>query len=452
MYRIAKVRHATFRITRARCFKSLRLYVNVLPHFTRTGSVLLHFSRSSPPQNSRSAQDFPVNPDTLLHHKASSCAFKLLAMDGITYAKTTQTVYLKTKPPPPFSERTRHWTVSSVTGGLPKIDMEHLRENSAYLKPLFHHLYRRHVMTILLLVWTFALCYRFRRAHSRITRLKPHGYGLFVLLMLSFGYLDQFKVGIAVVATTTALCGKPFDALALLAVLILAQVGWTITAIGMTAAYATWARNSLNIKLVPSFERLLARLRPSPPAPRVTEEGEDRGCLVCWSSEDPPLQLPCHRDHKVCKSCLRRLYDADKYRCPLCRKALFVYRSRLFRVLIRYLIVAGTVIQFTLRTIVLGLQLYKGHYYHAAWFVFVSMFCVPLAYFSLRTLTEEWNLANTHKLLLWFALASTAYNLWSAAAAVQEWDQVTLWDGAVLEGVEVWDTHAVVKEHYAAAA
>lgn len=130
---------------------------------------------------------------------------------------------------------------------------------------------------------------------------------------------------------------------------------------------------------------------------------------------------------------------------------LFIYKSRRRRAVLRYLIVTSVTLSLAFRSIVLALQLYKGYYYAAAQLVFLTLFFVPVAWFSLFRLDREWILAKYHIAVLWVMLGLTVYNVWSTAVAVQTWDQVTLWDGAVLEGVEVWDTHEVVRTWYAAA-
>ena len=255
------------------------------------------------------------------------------------------------------------------------------------------------------------------------------------------------------VAAATALDGGLLDALGMLAMLTWAHEGWVITAVAFTTAYAVWAKDSRMITHLPDFATFLARLRPSPSAPKAPAENEDHGCLVCWSFEHGLLELPCHPGHHVCRSCLLRLYEADKYRCPLsfCRKMLFIYKSRRRRAVLRYLIVTSVTLSLAFRSIVLALQLYKGYYYAAAQLVFLTLFFVPVAWFSLFRLDREWILAKYHIAVLWVMLGLTVYNVWSTAVAVQTWDQVTLWDGAVLEGVEVWDTHEVVRTWYAAA-
>ena len=66
-------------------------------------------------------------------------------------------------------------------------------------------------------------------------------------------------------------------------------------------------------------------------------------------------------------------------------------------------------------------------------------------------LSRQQTLENVDVEVLWSIHSMAWCFVFSAAMLVQVWDQVTLWDGAVLDGVEIWDTYPVVKEWYAAA-
>lgn len=148
----------------------------------------------------------------------------------------------------------------------------------------------------------------------------------------------------------------------------------------------------------------------------------------------------------ICRDCLPRLFDADKYRCPFCRKALFVYKSRTYRSCLWYIITAAKVLRRVLVPIALALQLYKGYYRAAAAKASSAAFSVALERHRLSRRNANGNLANMRLIFLFLELGTTVHAAWRAVAAVQTFDQVTLWDGAVLEGVEVWDTYEVVRE------
>jgi hypothetical protein len=378
-------------------------------------------------------------------------------MSGISYVSHTQTVWLKANEAPPFLQSVRHWNISSTTGVLPAIDP---KENVAFLAalpgrivtvPMLHHLYCRQIMIILLMVWICAMYCRFSRPRHAVTRLQALGSSSLFLPVLYLAYDDWFRSCALALAISAALCGGLLDALGLLAALTCAHEGWTVTAITLTVAYAVWVKESLKYCHLPDFATFSARLEPSPPAPKVSEEDEDPSCLVCWSSEDTLLQLPCHEDHRVCRDCLPQLSKANQYICPLCRKALFLYRSSIYRSCLWYVASATNVLRITLVLIELALQLHMGYYGTAASRVFFAALSVALKKYDLRAFLGDGILANTRPVFLWLTLGGTVYSAWDAIAAVHTWDQITLWDGEVLEGVDVWTTYGVSREWYAAA-
>lgn len=374
-------------------------------------------------------------------------------MDRTTYATHTQTMYLQADEPPPFPPRAKHWVVSSTTGILPRIDP---KDHAAFLETLpgrivtvsmLHHLYCYHIMTVLLIIWVYALCCRSLRLRHGVTRLYALGSSFLMLLVLCFAYAGWLRSCVLAVATTAALCGDLLDAMGLLAVLALAHEGWTTTAITLTVAYAVWAKDSRNTCHLPEFATFLAGLRPLPPAPEVSEEDEDDGYLVCWSSEEALLQLPCREGHSVCRDCLLRMYDADKYRCPFCRKELFIYKSKSFRHCLRYIITTANVLRFTLHSMLLTLLLYKGRFWITAVNTLLTAASVALER-NMRGMmmgNGDWDLANARLAFLGLILVWTVYMAWCEVAAVQTWDQVTLWNGAVLKGVGTRTGYAVAR-------
>jgi hypothetical protein len=120
------------------------------------------------------------------------------------------------------------------------------------------------------------------------------------------------------------------------------------------------------------------------------------------------------------------MYDADKYRCPFCRQALFVYKSQGYRSCLRYVIITNNVVRIVFGSIALVLQLYKGHYWTAAINNLINAFSVSLEWYTWSYLTGNWDLTNTRVKWLWLILGMTAYNAWWQAVAVRTWDQVTL--------------------------
>lgn len=377
-------------------------------------------------------------------------------MDGITYATHTQTVYLKASKPPPFLQSVRHWNIFATDGILPEIDPS---DNATYLGtlpsriatvPMLHRSCGRQMMTVLLLVWIYALCCRFLQPRLGITRLHVYDSSFLVLLVLCFAYADQLLLCETMVGAATALWGEGLDAMGMLVVMTLAHQGWYITAIASTVSYAVCARDSREIDHEPDFATFLARLQPYPLAPNASEN-EERGCLVCFSFDETLFRLPCHPSHRACKSCLSELHRVDKSHCPHCSTALFIYASRTYKNCLRHLIVTNAILAFTFASISLALQLYKGHVWDAGDSIVKMVFCLPSTRVLLYKLDKKRFMALVPIEYLWFFLGIAAFLAWLAAAQLQVWDQVTLWDGVVLKGVEVWDTHEVVREWYAAA-
>lgn len=134
-------------------------------------------------------------------------------MDGFTYVTHTQTIYLRADESPPFPQRVRHWIVSSTTGILPAHD---LRDNAEYIAalpdrivtvPMLHRLFRQHIMTALLLVWIYAMCWRLLQPRYGIAGLHKHDSICLVLPVLCFGYADWLKVSIILRTRTSLLYG-----------------------------------------------------------------------------------------------------------------------------------------------------------------------------------------------------------------------------------------------------
>ena len=352
-------------------------------------------------------------------------------MNGITYATHTQTVYLKANKQALFTQSIRHWNISSTDGVLPEIDPS---DNATYLGtlpgrivtvPMLHHSCGRQIMTILLLVWIYALRCRFLQPCLGITR--------------------HTMVGAA-----AALCGGGLDVMGMLVVMSLAHRGWYIAAIALTVAFAVWARDSSQIDHGPDFATFLARLQPYPLAQNASET-EERGCLVCFSFDETLFRLPCHPSHRACKGCLFQLHETGKPHCPHCNTLLFIYGSRSYKNCLRHLIVTSAILTTAFVSISLALQLYKGHIWPAGDSIVKMVVCLPPARVLLCRLSEQRFMALVPIGFLWSMLGFTACLACFAAAQLQVWDQVTLWDGVVLKGVEAWDTHSVVREWYAVA-
>jgi hypothetical protein len=146
-----------------------------------------------------------------------SCSLAAPIMDDITSTTHTQTVYLKANKLPPFTQSVRHWNISSTHGILPAIDPE---DNATYLGTLpgrivtvsmLQRSCHLQIMTVLLLIWIYALCCRFPPPRRAISRLDTISSRLLVLVVLCFAYADQLMLCEAMVAFAAFLCGGGLD-------------------------------------------------------------------------------------------------------------------------------------------------------------------------------------------------------------------------------------------------
>lgn len=222
----------------------------------------------------------------------------------------------------------------------------------------------------------------------------------------------------------------------MLVVMSLAHRGWYIAAIATTVAYAVWARDSRKIDHEPDFATFLARLQPYALAPD-TSETEERGCLVCFSFDETLFRLPCRPSHRACKGCLSQLHGTGKPHCPHCNTLLFIYGSRSYKNCLRHLIATNANLTFIFASISLALQLYKGYIWPAGDSIVKMVVYLPSARVLLCKLSEQRFMALVPIESLWSMFGFTACLTCFAAAQLQVWDQVTLWDGVVLKGVEV---------------
>lgn len=167
-------------------------------------------------------------------------------MDGIAYATHTQTVYLKANRQTLFPQSVRHWNISAMDGILPAIDPN---DNATYLGLgtlpgrtvtclMLHRSCGRQIMTVLLLLWIYALCCRFLQPRLGITRLHVYDSSLLVLVVLCFAYADYLRLCESMIGAAAALCSGGLDVMGMLVVMSLAHQGWYITAIASTVAYA----------------------------------------------------------------------------------------------------------------------------------------------------------------------------------------------------------------------
>jgi hypothetical protein len=347
------------------------------------------------------------------------------------------------------------WTVKNVWAGdgegsndfaLKLEDILNRTETFSILDSLLY----RHIIAVLVVAWSVLLWRKLRSTGTRVS----------------------WRDGLAVAMVLTA-------------------VVWRVmaVAIGCTAAYAAWSTLadrpwSLTGGL-PGFDAFVASLRPvrgdgdreeeegsnsndtkplavslAPPAepnPEVArlarieanlglpETKPEEECVVCWSSssdeeeeEDPPLQLPC--SHLVCKSCLIRLKDANRYLCPFCRLPLYTLtttKAYLFQAS-----VASSGAQLSLALLLAALQIAKYQYWGAAGCLLFKAYPAAAALvgsWEIRGKGEEGFFASTSESGLKVQLAFSVYLLWATYGGVDEVGWATFVDGKLVRaGKDEW--------------
>lgn len=268
------------------------------------------------------------------------------------------------------------WTVKNVWGADGENSNDFARQlqdilNRTETYSILNTLFYRHIVAVLVVVWSVAL---WRKARSVGVR---------------FGWRDALAV-----------------------VVCLGSVLWRdmVLAIGVTAGYAAWAvladRPWNGKGGLPGFEAFVASLKPAEggnedaqgseeqasktethaatpstqPEPAAAAEAalltrieanlglpekkplED--CVVCWStsSEDPPLKLPC--SHLVCSDCLTRLKEANRYTCPFCRTPLYTLATN--KATLFQLVTFSSGAQLALALLLTTLRISRGRYWGAA--------------------------------------------------------------------------------------
>lgn len=172
-------------------------------------------------------------------------------------------------------------------------------------------------------------------------------------------------------------CWYGWDALAIVAVTLLYEQKQHAMSCVFTAAYFVWTRlpgSPFNELHLPSFDVFLERTTSEHPArnnaghdgsandtDNIQEHAPE--CLVCWSSENRPLTLPCN--HSMCRGCLSILKDRQQSCCPLCRRLLFRDNNGI-RCAVHKAVVATFAARLTASGIFLLLQLWHGHYWEVA--------------------------------------------------------------------------------------
>lgn len=184
-------------------------------------------------------------------------------------------------------------------------------------------------------------------------------------------------------------CWYGWDAMGVAVVGVLCQRKKWAAACVFTSAFFVWTRlpgSPLGDHLrLPSFGAFLRNAQKQQggetssarKSSRQTEEAEARGdegdeagkedededeatCLVCWSSETPPLQLPCA--HLLCADCLTTMSSHRQTCCPLCQHQLY-HANTLIPTAIHKLAVSALAARQISNALIHALQLYHGLYW-----------------------------------------------------------------------------------------
>jgi hypothetical protein len=241
-----------------------------------------------------------------------------------------------------------------------------------------------------------------------------------------------------------------------------------IVAIGWTAAYAAWStladRPWNSTSALPGFEAFVRSLRSAgearisnddAEAPLKTEtvavaattaesisetslessekkasekEEEQDDCVVCWSSDVPPLRLPC--SHLVCLPCLIRLKEAHRFLCPFCRRPLYSLQNS--NIYLFQLSVAAVGAQLALSLTCGALRIVRRQYIGAAIDVLTKAapaFGMLRGLWDIRSRGEEGFFASTTTGTLVGQLAGAVWLCYLSSNGISKVDFITFVDG-----------------------
>ena len=172
---------------------------------------------------------------------------------------------------------------------------------------------------------------------------------------------------------------------------------------------------------------LLTRLEANLGLPEKKPEEE---CVVCWASsdEEPPLKLPC--SHLVCKGCLTRLKDANRYTCPFCRVPLYTLSTT--KITLFQLIAASSGAQLALALVLTALRVTRRQYWGAAESLFFKGYPSAVALWGqwgIRKQGEEGYFASTSENSLKLQLGFSAYLVHTLYGGMNDVGWATFIDG-----------------------
>jgi hypothetical protein len=239
-----------------------------------------------------------------------------------------------------------------------------------------------------------------------------------------------------------------------------------VVAIGWTAAYAAWStladRPWNSTSALPGFEGFVRSLRPAegkttssngseepkaetiavaettaesgsateiePSEKKPSEEDQEDDCVVCWSSDTPPLRLPC--SHLVCLPCLTRLKEAHRFLCPFCRRPLYSLQNP--NIYLFQLSVAAVGAQLALSVVCAALRIVRRQYIGAAIDIFTKAmpaFGMLSGLWEIRAQGEEGYFASTTAGTLFWQLGVALYLCYLSASGILRVDFITFVDG-----------------------
>jgi hypothetical protein len=376
-----------------------------------------------------------------------------------SYLQNARNVTLYASYPPSLPQHLCDWKLHSAVGELPEPDLvkykqwfdglpERIETFSILNNWGCQHLVRFCVALILLWgLWCRTQRLRHAGGDKELavrTWAPSAGFASALVLFASAYRLS----GVVVAITWALLLGLVPDILAMLMVSCLVSNTRMVAALGLSVAYATWAALRLDvhwgeIRKLPDYREFLAELRPAEQTSKRahTEEADERGCLVCWSSDEPPQQLPCKGKHQICMECIDRLHAASRNQCPFCRLPL--YRDHSPRTALYELLVACHGATTTFNVIGIALKLYHGSYINAA--IDVCMI-LPIRWVTWKFLSPARLADDIEEDLEFWVLVSVVVVCWTGYW-VGTWDQATFVDGELVRGLWIGAKYQFVWDH-----
>jgi len=223
---------------------------------------------------------------------------------------------------------------------------------------------------------------------------------LYIIAALSLLWLSaQLRRYIA--RNPNAGCWYGWDALALAAVALFSKRNQYATACVFTSAYFVWTRlpgspfNDLHLPSFSTFLETTSEQRKDGTADLQAFNAADTSeaapaCLVCWSSDEIPVMLPCN--HSICRECLSTMKDRRQTCCPLCRRPLF-HDNDGMRCAAHKALVATFAATLTTSGIYLFLQLWHEQYWEVAQSVVTYLpqfYCFRVLNIVILTQGVEW--------------------------------------------------------------